>query len=163
MTFCSRNTIWRWRNEESSLNLEGHLEANWEVELSAMSDNYTPDEVDAGDLLRIWATDARKRYADGLIPIVWFVDSDEGKSEFMPFQEFGAANTPRLKNFLTYFTWPTNSKTDQPLNWLELPVADKRWIAGRADKGGFIQEATGWKPGILQPFVFLPSLMSVLR
>ena len=45
------------------------------------------------------------------------------------------------------------------LNWLLLPVEDKLWNAKQANKGGFIQEATGWKPSILQPFVYLPALL----
>jgi len=40
-----------------------------------------------------------------------------------------------------------------------LPVQDKLWRPGQAGKGGFIQEATGWKPAILQPFVYLQSLL----
>jgi len=32
------------------------------------------------------------------------------------------------------------------------------WNARRGDKGGFIQEATGWKPSILQPFVSVETL-----
>lgn len=45
------------------------------------------------------------------------------------------------------------------LNGLTLPVDDMRWTRRRADKGGFIQEATGWKPNVLQPFVYLPLLL----
>jgi len=39
-----------------------------------------------------------------------------------------------------------------------LPIADMSWNDERADKGGFIQEATGWKPAILQPYLYLPAL-----
>ena len=56
-----------------------------------------------------------------------------------------------------------NSVTGEELNWLTLPVVDKLWNRKRADKGGFIQEATGWKPAIFQPYVYLPSLMSALN
>lgn len=39
----------------------------------------------------------------------------------------------------------SEAKTDNPLNWLGLPVVDKLWRSRRANEGGFIQEATGWK------------------
>jgi hypothetical protein len=82
--------------------------------------------------------------------------------EGMPFQY---EHIPRFKteNFLTFFTWPVNTATNEPLNWLTLPVKDKLWTPKNADKGGFIQQATGWKPAILQPYVYLPALESALR
>jgi len=51
----------------------------------------------------------------------------------------------------------------EPLDWLTLPVVDKLWNARRADKGGFIQVATQWKPAILEPYVYLPTLVGVLE
>jgi hypothetical protein len=48
------------------------------------------------------------------------------------------------------------------MNWFMLPVVDKLWNSERFDKGGFIQEATGWKPSILQPCIYLPTLTSIL-
>ena len=76
----------------------------------------------------------------------------------MPFQfDHKAGALP--DNFLTYYTWPISSLTGEPLNWLTLPVVDKLWNDGRADKGGFIQEATRWKPAVLQPFLYLPGLL----
>jgi hypothetical protein len=70
--------------------------------------------------------------------------------ERMPFQHNDTPELP-VADFLTRFTWPVNTATSEPLNWLKLPVIDKHWNAERTDKGGFIQEATGWKPAILQP------------
>ena len=75
----------------------------------------------------------------------------------MPFQFNHTLDLPD-ENFLSFYGWPAHSATGEQLNWLTLPVLDKRWNAKRADKGGFIQEATGWKPSILQPFVYLPGL-----
>lgn len=104
-----------------------------------------------------------RAYTDGLIPIHWFVESPgHAKIERMPFQY----SIPPLRmsgpldDFLTFYSWPVNARSGDPLNWLTLPVVDKAWNSKRAGKGGFIQEATGWKPAILQPFVFLPSLLS---
>ena len=39
-----------------------------------------------------------------------------------------------------------------------LPVASKNWRSGNADKGGFIQQATGWQPTPLLPTVSLSML-----
>jgi hypothetical protein len=52
-----------------------------------------------------------------------------------------------------------NADTGERLNLLTLPVVDKLWDHTHADKGGFIQSATGWKPSVLHPFVYLPTLM----
>jgi hypothetical protein len=38
-------------------------------------------------------------------------------------------------------------------------VKDLAWNQTTANKGGFIQEATGWKPSALQPHVYLPTLL----
>lgn len=140
---------------------EGPLVAVWEVELDSMSDDYTPDEISAEDLLRKWAKAFEGKYANGLIPIHWWVSSAAAaKFEAMP---FGFNHHPEIdsdpRNFLSFYSWPENSKTGEPLNWLTIPVIDKLWNDNRSDKGGFIQEATGWKPAILQPFVYLPSLL----
>ena len=59
--------------------------------------------------------------------------------------------------------WPVDAETGDELDWLALPVVDKLWNSKRGDKGGFIQEATGWKPSILQPHVFLPALIDATR
>ncbi|QDN54307.1 hypothetical protein FNV67_00890 (plasmid) [Streptomyces sp. S1D4-20] len=41
--------------------------------------------------------------------------------------------------------------TGEAVNWLRLPVVDRAWNATARDQGGFVQEATGWKPSALQP------------
>ncbi|WP_229919816.1 hypothetical protein [Streptomyces minutiscleroticus] len=55
------------------------------------------------------------------------------------------------ENFLTHYRPSIDAATGEPINWLRLPVLDRGWNAATADKGGFIQEATGWKPAPLQP------------
>lgn len=80
----------------------------------------------------------------------------------MPFQ-FRHSARRSDKDFLTFFTWPVDPNTGNSLNWLTLSVVDKLWNSKRADKGGFIQGATGWKPAIFQPYVYLPSLMNVFQ
>jgi len=151
---------WRVRCLRNDYEWQGHLVADWEVDLDPISDDYTPDDTDAAELLRIWASQVREHHPDELIPIYWFVASpDQAKFEQMPFQHHRLL----AEDFLSFNTWPTESKTGQPLNWLTLPVVDKQWNKKHSDKGGFIQEATGWKPSILQPTVYLPTLLSVFQ
>ncbi|MCL5076304.1 MAG: hypothetical protein M1136_11795 [Chloroflexi bacterium] len=137
--------------------------AYWEVSLDPISDDYTPQEIGARDLFLEWEKRVREKYANGLIPIFWFVQcKEQAVFEGMPFQFEHIPGSFR-KDFLTFFTWPVNSETGESLNWLMLPVIDKLWNSRRANKGGFIQQATGWKPTILQPYVYLPALASALR
>ncbi len=151
---------WKSRSLRSDYEWEGMLVAYWEVALDPISDEYTPKETNALELFNEWARRVGKKYPDSLIPITWSVNCNEqGKFECMPFQ-FDHFKGRRLEDFLTFFTWPINSITGEKLNWLTLPVVDKLWNPRRADKGGFIQESTGWKPAILQPYVYLPTLTS---
>lgn len=140
------------------------LVAYWEVSCDPISDDYTPQEIDAADLFHLWVKTYRKDWHNDLIPIGWYV---RGKTifEFFPHQY---DHTPALtaqygrEDFLSFFSHPVDPKTKEPINWLKLPVVDKAWKPGRSDKGGFIQEATGWKPSILQPFIHLDALMSAV-
>jgi hypothetical protein len=52
-------------------------------------------------------------------------------------------------DFLTYYSWPEDAN-GEPIMWTALPVADKLWREDDAAKGGFVQEATGWKPSPFQ-------------
>lgn len=153
---------WKVRDRHSDYEWEGLIVAYWEVSLDPISDEYTPQEMDARELFNKWVKQACGKYPNELVPIFWFVQCEEhGKFEGMPFQ---FKHFPGMdEDFLTFFTWPINSVTGEWLNWLTLPVVDKLWNSKRADKGGFIQEATQWKPAILQPYVYLPALTSALR
>jgi hypothetical protein len=160
-----KTTTWKFRGLNSGQEWEGVLIAYWEVSLDPISDEYTPQELDARKLFYKWENQVRKRYVNGLIPIYWFVDcvgKEHATFEGMPFQ-FEHIASSFLENFLSFFMWPVNSETSKRLNWLTLPVADKLWNSSRADKGGFIQQATGWKPSILQPYVYLSALSSALH
>ena len=156
---------WKCQNLKTGFEPEGTLEAYWEVSFDPISDDYTPQEADARELFHIWERQVREKYPNGLIPVYWFVDykgSNVATFEAMPFQ-FEHFPGFIAENFLTFFTWPINATTGEPLNWLSLPVKDKLWNAKQQNKGGFIQQATGWKPAILQPHVYLPTLESALR
>lgn len=132
--------------------VESSLSAYWEVEVDSISDEFTPAKITATDLLSAWVEEV-KSLPDAIVPIRWFVTSDQGL-EAMPFQFCDSTS----ENFLTHHSWPEDAVSGEPLNWLLLPVVDKHWNSTASDKGGFIQEATGWKPSILQPSVYLPSL-----
>ncbi len=154
---------WKVRSLRSDYEWEGVLVGYWEASLDPISDDYTPSEITARKLFEQWVEKVRKKYPNDLVPLHWFVQCREhGVFEYMPFQFNHFTDQPQ-EDFLTFFTWPTNSITGGRLNWLTLPVADKLWNSKRTDKGGFIQEATGWKPTILQPYVYLAALVSSLR
>ena len=155
-------TNWKSFNRQSEKELEGVIKAVWEVSLDPISDDFTPSEINAQDLFKLWVKKVEVEYPDGLIPIFWFVDfkgSNISTFEWMPFQFEHTSHTPN-ENFLTFFTRPVNSVTNQPLNWFTLPVIDKQWNSKQSNKGGFIQEATGWKPSVLQPYIYLPTLIN---
>lgn len=62
------------------------------------------------------------------------------------------------QSFLSFYTHPVRGEDDEPVNWLRLPVVGKLWYAGRPDKGGFLQKATGFKPHALQVALDLRTL-----
>lgn len=123
---------------------------------SSMTDDYLPEEADADQLWREWVdryavTYHQKhpdRYRLGEVPIYWYVTrpSFSGVFEAAPF-----APNVLSEHFLTHYTNPMNPETGERINWMRVPVLDRGWNKTTADKGGFIQEATGWKPSPLQP------------
>jgi hypothetical protein len=131
------------------------LSLYWEIEGDPITDDYTPDEISANELWDRWV----ERYGKDIMPIMWLVHGD-AKSEFAP-----PSLQPQLKEilsgrnledhtdgFLAYYPWPVDVTTGERLRWSSLPVEDKLWRPGSANKGGFIQEATGWKPSPLQSY-----------
>ncbi len=151
--------IWSYKSRLSGFEFKTELCAWWEVNLSSMSGEYSPDEISAEELFGLWEEQVRESGAkNGQVSIHWYVVSlgNGPLLSFMPFQygEFFLNG----KTFLDHHTWPLNVETAEPLNWLALPVHDLRWNEKHADKGGFIQEVTGWKPSILQPSVPLACL-----
>jgi len=146
-----------YRNRQYGDIVTAELSANWEVDLSAMSDDYDPGETPAYDMLQIWSRAVADRYRDNMVPICWYVQSKDDPCLFesLPFQ--GALFS--RNNFLTWFTTPRNTDDGEPIRWHELPVLDKRWDHRQGHKGGFFQPATGWKPVCLQPFVSVDYLL----
>lgn len=115
------------------------LSAYWEVNGSAMTDDYLPSEISAAKLFARW----ERSYAiNGSANILWAVDGDH-TFEFAPME-----NSPYSQemNFLTEFTHPIVVETGEPLDFETLPVQSFFWEEHRGDKGGFIHAHTGWLP-----------------
>lgn len=151
---------WTFHSTRSGHERTVQLALYWESDGSAMSDDYAPDEADASELWRKWVDryaakyhqESPETYAPHHVPIYWFVMSVGGGGTFeaAPHQTLPDSFLQR-QHFLTSYTEPVHAVTGEPINWLRLPVLSRGWNASQADKGGFIQEATGWKPSPLQP------------
>lgn len=146
------------------------LELYWEAHLDPMSGDYTPDEIDARELFELWRRRLdddgwSKRLGEPWVDIYWFVSSPDGGGTFesAPFEGHEYDWLVEGDDFLSFYTWPENAETGELLNWLRLPVRDKLWRPGQGDKGGFIQEATGWKPSALQAHVSVQTLVQAVR
>lgn len=124
----------------------GKLSLYWEPNGSPMSDDYLPSEISAQELWLKW----RRDYVpdNGVVPIYWFVHGG-GFLEAAPFGNTGPDRIPFIGDFYSHFAHPVDD-SNTPIEWLSLPVIDKAWNNRQADKGGFIQELTGWKPSPLQ-------------
>lgn len=134
---------WIVRSRRSGYERVMDLYLDWGVSGTSISDNYTPDEITASELLRLWTADYGTRFP----PIYWFIPA---VSESAPFQR----DKPAWGNFLDYYDWPRHAVTGERLNFNTLPVLDQNWSID-GEKGGFFQEATGWKPSPLQSDVDL--------
>ena len=154
----------------------------WEVHCDPVSDDFYRDEIDARDLWREWLRwypvdeGAESVYGPGAFRITWYVEGP-GVFEMAPFQDLRVfekymrdhptvwpddfSRRESCRDFLWAYTYPRNCRTGAPVQWSRLPVIDKIWRDPSdpggptpvASKGGFIQEATGWKPSPLQPYV----------
>jgi hypothetical protein len=140
-----------------------------EPNYSSITDDYLPDEISAAELWRMWVDLAANKahekwpelYRPGEVTILWTVTkpSFSGIFEGVPHARQLPQDPELLKmfgpykpeDFLTHYRTPVNAETGEPINWLRLPVLDRGWNATASDKGGFIQEVTGWKPSPLQP------------
>ncbi len=151
-----REQRWRYRRRRGGTEVVSALELWWELDFDAITDDYTPEEIGAVELWHTWVSQIRDRssYDSQLgvpwVPIWWFVQDAEARLfERAPFAR------PSHEDFLSHFTGPVAADSGEAINWLRLPVVDRLWRPGRADKGGFIQEASGWKPHALQRAVEL--------
>jgi len=150
--------LYCWRIRATGDKVYGYLRLYWEVEGDPITDGFLPEEVSALDLWERWV----RNLADPeRVRIYWSVICPEaGVYEVAP---FSIRMPPVREDFLTFFTWPRREDTGELLKWTELPVVDKRWVLGNGDKGGFIQEVTGWKPAPFQETVNILSLAEAAR
>src|SRR5688572_8340815 len=104
--------MWYIRSRQHAFAWTGDLVAHWEVAHDPISDDYTPDEISAHDLLVQWGERVKKEFPNGLIPIYWYVESPgHAKFERMPFQY------PHLgddEHFLTLYFEPETPDTRTP-------------------------------------------------
>ncbi|MFJ5547010.1 hypothetical protein [Streptomyces sp. NPDC093225] len=169
----SAGTKWNFSYRQNGYEFTEELVFYAEPDGSTITDDYLPEEVNAQALWKMWvmgcADSSHKRWPDlfrpGEVHIAWYVTRPEiiGVFEGAPHArdlinfpgvlEGVSPDRVESNHFLSYYTHPVNAETGEPLNWLRLPVLDLSWNSRRANKGGFIQEATGWKPSPLQPTV----------
>lgn len=137
------DTAWSFRSRASGHSFTTPLLLSWEVNGDPISDNFTPEEITASELWNRWFSQYGK---SGPGKVYWFV-TGRGVFEGAPF----GVNNATGEDFLTHYSWPVHSVTEDRINFARLPVRDKLWGGKHCDKGGFIQQYTGWKPSPLQP------------
>jgi hypothetical protein len=166
-------TRWQFNYLKTGFEFIEELVLYAEPDGSTITDEYIPSDINAQALWKMWvmqcADSAHKRwpelYRPGEVHISWYITRPDvlGVFEGAPhardwlsfpgmLSDFGPDAT-RREDFLTHYTEPVHAETGETLNWLRLPVLDRGWNSRRADKGGFVQEATGWKPSPLQSTV----------
>jgi hypothetical protein len=153
LTTYPAETRWRFTSPSGTEKL-GTLSFYWELPNDWITDDETPDTATADELLEQWLRwlwDA-KPFDEELgvphLPIRWSVHGEDSAAfETAPSLIPG----DRTETFETVYSHPEDAETEEPINWLRVPVQDKLWRPGRGNKGGFIQEATGFKPAALQP------------
>lgn len=166
----TRRNMWTYRSLASGYETTTPLTLYWEAHCDPISDDWEPEDIDAHALLRMWVQRyypdrfGESMYGPGMVHIYWGVRGKDGHGVFekAPFAA-DALDAREDENFLTELSWPVHADTGERVNWAALPVVDKLWRPGRrgrADKGGFIQEATGWKPSPLQPAFHLPGILA---
>lgn len=142
--------LWTFSSRRGGFSRTSRLSLVPEINGTAISDDWLPDEISAGELFGMW----RKRFVghDGMVSIYWSVQGD-GVGETAPFQPQWGPD-----DFLTHFTWPRNANGER-LNWNRVPVLDGRWYS-EGTKGGFFQEHTGWKPVPFMDRVHVPTVLA---
>lgn len=153
--------MYSWKSRRHDVERTGDLTLYWEAWCDPVSDDYDSDEATARELWRIWRErypvdeSAEERWGKGAVRISWYINGEVFEGAPHAISVGGYAP----ETFLDHFTVPVDDETGERIEWTRLPVDDKLWREGRNDKGGFIQEATGWKPSPLQP-VFWPDQLA---
>lgn len=134
----------------------GRGSLRWEVSCDPISDDWLPEEISAGELFMRWLAYVENRGhvdAMGYVPIYWSVNGPGIFEAALPDPKY-----PDMGHYAKFYLPPICVATGRHVDILDLPVEDKLWRMGCADKGGFIQELTGWKPAPLQDSVSLAML-----
>lgn len=149
-----------YASRKSGDEFEAEIHLYWEVHADPISDDYC-DIDNPMDIWQAW----RRRYprderaealfGEGAFRIWWYMASSDGQFETSPGSKVPGGATD---GWLAHFTWPRDPDSGEQVSIMGLPVIDKLWRPGNAEKGGFIQEVTGWKPAPLQEFVNVPHL-----
>lgn len=142
---------WYFRSRRSGHEFHTDLYLYPELDCSAMVDDHY--ELDGEGQFEEYTQYVASRYPDWInnnaVPIVWSVHSGWGRGIFeaAPF----TSNEPSWGDFLTHFTWPSNTKTGERLDWFQLPVVNDRFPD--------FAQALAWTPSPLQPTCPLRSLL----
>ncbi|MGW1468457.1 hypothetical protein ACWCPT_29445 [Streptomyces sp. NPDC002308] len=160
-------TLWTFTGRPRGRTQTVELALYAEPDGSSLSDGYLPDEITAEALWRLWTDQAAdqhhkdhpEQFHPGEVPIHWSVTLPgiKGVFEAAPHRPARLTTSGLLdadferEDFLTHYSHPVHAETGERVNWLRLPVIDLGWNASATHKGGFIQQATGWKPSALQP------------
>lgn len=150
---------WSLRKSGGNRTFHGRLRLIYEVNGSAISDNWLPHEKSASAVWDEWRRWITRTYDHEdelrMVPISWYVTSpDVPQFEAAPFTTSWAENN----DWLTHYTWPINESTGVPVSWARIPIEKNYWSERGGTKGGFIEELTGWRPSPLQPFVSVTQL-----
>jgi len=134
-------TTYTFRSRRAGHERRSVLSLLWQVDYSAISENYDAEDYSAQGVWDRWIA----KHGAAELNIDWYVVG-ASMIECAPFVDHHGCGS----DFLTYFTWPTDD-AGRRLRWTDLPVLDLRWTPGDEPPSGFIQQATGWKPSPLQP------------
>lgn len=144
---------WRFASRESGYVREVPLHLSPELCCSPMVDDYY--EEPGEEQFRVYVEYIQQKYPEqwkaDAVDIYWSVDSMSGGiGETAPFQRSPGSYQP-VDDFLTWFSWPVDSRTGARLDWFSLPVVNTRFEAWA--------KALNWTPSPLQPTCPLRSIV----
>ena len=162
-TYTDAENTWTWtaRRRPNGHRWTGPLYLAWELWGDSLTDDYALEEASAHDLLGYWLNglpdeSTEAVFGTGAVGIAWYVTGEPFEAAPFQMRRYRADD----EDFLTHYTWPEHPETGERLNFNRLPVLDKLWRPGAADKGGFFQEVTGWKPAALQPVAWVGATLA---
>jgi hypothetical protein len=146
----------------------GELHLSYEVDNDPISEDFNARWDSPHDVFDAWRErylKARERsplpYMARCVPITWFISGCATFESAHPgnYALYGEETHSWWGDF---YTRPYDIQGQSFIGDVkDIPVLHKQWTAKRQDKGGFITEATGWKPFPLQRWVDLDQLTSL--